>query len=221
MLPDTDESTCLEVTETLLKGCCAASTPAVLMLPTSRSGCDVAFEEAEGTRIGFSAREEMDSSFANQSCCVHFRFDGATRLLLCRIVETAPLILVEVLSDCVARDQRAEFRVPVRDGNGLKLKVRHRTTGESLVSVEELSCHGASVKVPKSIREQWSVGDVVRFAVSLGSRQCDLEARIKRLCRKVGFELLDPETHQVPNSARLRGIVSELQRRYLKNRIRV
>lgn len=219
------QSYSLDITDCLIRGCCRALTTAVLFYPGSQQTIPVVFQSVSGNRIEFSNDGQADLSRfernSGQTCCVHFRFDNATRLLLCRCTAITDRITVEVLSDCVARDRRADFRVPLREQTGFSCRVTHKRTGTATVQVRDVSNTGLSAMIPRSMTEFWLVGDIINVEMKLDSTYCSLSARVSRLCNTVALELLDPGTHQSPMSPGLKCIVAELQRRYLRNRIRV
>lgn len=212
-----------EMTEKLFAGCCQESTNSLLFFPADRVVLDATFSSSKGSRIVFEVVEHViaDTS-ADRMACVYFRYDNATRVILGEIVKDSiepGQVVLEVLSDAVMKDSRTDFRIQVRDRSALRFRLTHNSTGTTEVQVRDVSQTGCLIEVARSIRESWEVGDIVNVEFTFDGLSCELDGRFLRIRRTVGLEFLDPVTHTVPKSKELRGIVSALQREYLKNRI--
>lgn len=218
----------LDITGKLIGGCCQLATPALLMIPNSHKIIDVTFSQVENNQITLEMTKGSDRTLMAAGVgCVYFRYDNASRVILCRLIdvsassEDAQQVVVEVLSDTVARDSRSEFRVRVRDHSGLRLRLTHDSTGTLEAKIRDISHTGCLVEIKRASITSWSIGEVVQVKIEFNKMSCHLEARIRRIGLLVGLELLDPESHTVPRSKELRIIVSELERKYLRTRIRV
>lgn len=227
MLSETRLPTGLSVTEKLLTQCCSERLTGLLMLPGSRSMIQVQFNELSWPEVLFDITEKEHGLIpAKDLAYVHFYFDLSNRMLQCRVVQSdfrngRSTVQLAIVSDCIARERRIAFRIPIKEPRGLGFTVTHPKTGSHNARLVDLSKTGCKAEVIRSATGQWEIGDTVSSQLDLNGIRCELDARVVRVGLSVGLEFLDPETHTVPESRELDQIAAELERNYLRNRIQI
>lgn len=218
------DSTTLDIRQKPVQECCNTGAKALLMLPESRQFLNLRFRDIAGNCLTLDQTDETVSVIPDGEIgCLHFRSEKASRVLLCRVLGSSECrqIAVEVLSTAISRDSRSDFRVRVRDHSQLNLKITHDVTGTTASRIRDISQTGMRVQLNRLTTRLWQIGDTVTVSLKLLDMSCRVEARVRRLGALVGLQF--PGIHEESNSesANLRSIVSELERRYLRTRIRI
>lgn len=211
----------LTLSPELLSECCQNQTPATLILPDPIRSFQVKFLAGFDHLVRFEFLSSLEKKIASDSVgCVHFHSGDVLHSLFCRLEKvTERQITVAVLAYAVG-NRRREFRFRVSRYSDLRVFALHGKSDRIPVTLVDISRTGAGIRVAPGDRRNWATGDLIELEIHLHQIQCRISASIIRLELLTGLEFLSSVAGGQPGFEDFRKIFSELERRYLRNRIR-